>query len=346
MIGLILLAIGICLAVFSGKTAPSEAGKDNEKPGNASAAPKLEANRNESYALRGPAVKGKVIQTTDKFEFPEVAVTLQNGDKYSTGTARMANESTTRTEIVAVDNGRPIVMHVAVLRDSRTVSFTFEGMTEPMTETKKGPLEGATILIEFKNGRWVRTLMGAQPNKEQKEELQRSFVEPDVIYPTEKISPGHSWQLKDYQLAHFFPDSLSVSGTAACTFDGIEMHQNQKCAVISTHLEISARALFNNTPSDYTVGANNLSYRRLDTLVDSESVTDGQMTLKSSMVSNGVRTNMELSGPFHSALYSNDVTNMPGIGRRELRNVPIAMLARFGAASSNISPGDVWARSW
>ena len=135
------------------------------------------------------------------------------------------------------------------------------------------------------------------PNKEQKEELTNQFVDPDEIYPTEKVSLGYSWQLKDNQLLYFFPDALSVAGNAWCKFKEMEMHQDQQCAVVSSRIEIVARTLVQNEPAEFNIGANATTYRRLDKSVDIESSIDGQMTARTSWIADSAKTVMEISGP-------------------------------------------------
>ena len=344
VLGLILLAIGIWLQVVQAKSGAAEPVPPKEKAGGPSPSASIGLARAESYSLRIPAVKGKVIRTTSRFDVPEMAISLEEGGKYSKGGGSISNESTSRTEIIAVENSRPIVMHQYIIRDSRSTTMNFEN-AEPVTEAKKGPLEGATILVESKNGRWVQTLMGEVPNKAQKAELQHQFIDADDIYPTEKVSPGYSWQLKDYQLAYFFRDAFSISGTAWCKFSGVEIHQDQRCAVISVRIEISARMLIDNEPAEVSLGANDIIYRALDTFVDVEESADGQMTMKSSWISEGSRTTMEMAGPFHLANYNSDITARPDLGMARLPRIRMAMFAPFGESFLNISPVSASAQS-
>jgi hypothetical protein len=231
------------------------------------------------------------------------------------------------------------VLREKILSDTQSTTTTFDGKTSNNTE--KGPLEGATVLVEFKNGRWVRSLMGGTPNKAQKAELQQQFVDPDEIYPTDKVSPGgYKWQLKDQQLVHFLSGVLSATGDAWCTFTGVEMHQDQKCAVISSWLQISCRALVNNNPTEINVGASSTIYRALDKLVDIESSVDGQMTMKSSSVINGSKTTMEIAGPFHFVEYDTDITSQPDFGMVHRCDFRLATLVRSDDVMFwNTSPG-------
>jgi hypothetical protein len=329
-LGLILLATGIVLQVVQAKSGSSEKAADTaEKSENATQASPHGKNSAQKYALRIPAVKGRIIQTITRMEMPELAVSVEQGGKYTTGTESVSNQSKTRTEIMAAENGRPTVLRQAILSDSESSTIVLGD--QPSNDAKKGPLEGAVVLIELKNGRWVKTLQGRQPDKTQKAELQKQFVNSDDIYPTEKISPGYRWELKDQQLVYFFPDALSVSGNAWCTFEGIESHLDQKCAAISSRIQITAKTLLNNNEAEISVGANAMIYRALDKFVDVEATIDGQMKLKSSSVIKDVRTIIEIGGSFHSASYDTGVTSQPDVGFIRYRDSRIAMFAPSAA---------------
>ena len=305
MLGLILLGCGIWLQFSS-----SQPSQEKQQVAKVSPAPSA----GEAYALRKPAVKGRVIRATTRMDWPEVHVSLEAAGKYSQGNLTFSNETNSIVEVMAVENGRPTVMRIKITADNRSTSLALEG-AEPNSNTKKGPLEGASILVELKNGHWVRTLLNGTPTKEQKEELQRQYVDPDEIYPTEKVPPGHTWQLTGNQLLYFFPDSLSVSGNAWCKFTEVLSRQGQQCAVISSRVELVAQTLVQNQPAEFHIGANAMTYRALDKLLDIESNIAGQMTAKCSWIAGGTRTTMEISGAFHSAAYGTDVTDRPDLAR-------------------------------
>jgi hypothetical protein len=334
VIGLILLGAGVWMQVIQGRATSAEGAKD--KPVNAQASPAATAVTAEKYALRAPAMKGKLKRVAMKMEMPEASLTVEAGGKYVTGTGSTSVEGTQTIEIVAVEDGRPSVLRQKILGDNRNVAITLDGKVSNKSE--KGPLEGATVLVELKNGRWVRSLMGNTPNPEQKVELQQPFVNSDDIYPTDRVSPGFVWQLKDYQLAHFFPGALSATGDAWCTFTGVETHQDRKCAVISTWLQISYKALVNNNPAEFSVGASCIIYRALDKLVDIESNMDGQMTMKLLSVMNGAKTTIEMNGPLHAVSYVTDISDQPQLSTTAPWNLRLATL---------VSPGDemFWSNS-
>jgi hypothetical protein len=310
VIGLILLGAGVSMQMVQVKVnSASEANKD--KLVNAEASPIPPTAPVQTYTLRGPPVKGKMIRTTTRIDMPEQSVSVETGGNYTTGSASASTEKTERIEIMAVEDVRPVVLRQKILSDARNTTATFAGQTSNNTE--KGPLEGATMLVEFKNGQWVRSLMGDTPNQAQKAELQQQFVDSDEIYPTEKVSPGYKWQLKDHQLAHFFSGVLSATGDAWCTFTGVEMRQGRKCAVISTWLQISYKALVDNHPAEINVGASGTTYRALDKLIDVESIANGNMTMKMSSIINGLKTTVEMAGPLHMAEYATDVTDQPDL---------------------------------
>jgi hypothetical protein len=91
----------------------------------------------------------------------------------------------------------------------------------------------------------------------------------------------------------------------------VEVHQARKCAVISSWLQISYRALIDNNPAEINLGASSTTYRALDKLVDLDSTMDGQMTIKWSSIVNGVKTNMEMAGPLHGVQRISDITDQP-----------------------------------
>jgi hypothetical protein len=306
-IGLILLGAGVSMQMIQVKVNSAQANKD--KLVTAQASPTPTTAPEQTYSLRGPVVKGKVIRMTIKMDMPEVSVSLETGGKYTTGSGSISIEKTERIEVMALEGERSSVMREKILSDTRSATVTVEGQTS--NNTQKGPLEGATMLMEYKNGQWVRSLMGNVPNQAQKAELQQQFVDPDEIYPTDKVSPGYKWQLKDYQLAHFFPGVLSATGDAWCTFTDLEMHQDRKCAVISSWLQISYKALVDNNPAEINLGASSTTYRALDKLVDIESRMDGHMTMKWASIVNGLKTTMEMAGSLHAVGYVTDITDQP-----------------------------------
>jgi hypothetical protein len=336
VLGLILLGVGISMQMIQGKVNSAEANKDKQVI--AQASPSATTAPAQTYALRVPAVKGKVIRTTRRIDMPEMSLSVEAGGKYMTGNGSVSNEKTERLEIMAVEDGRPSVLREKILSDSQSTIMTLEGKTSNNAE--KGPLEGATVLVEFKNGRWVRSLMGGTPNKAQNAELQQQFVDPAEIYPTDKVSPGYKWQLKDQQLVHFLSGALSATGDAWCTFTGVELHQDQKCAVISSWLQISFKALVNSNPTEINLGASCTAYRALDKLVDIESSVDGQMTMKSSLIINGSKSTVEIAGPFHTVEYGTDITSQPDFSMVHCCDFRLATLVRSDDVMFwNTSPG-------
>jgi hypothetical protein len=105
VLGLILLGVGISMQVIQGKVNSAEANKDKQV--NAQASPSATTVPLQTYALRVPAVKGKVIRTTTRMDMPEMSVSVEAGGKYITGTGSTSNEKTERIEIMAVEDVRP-----------------------------------------------------------------------------------------------------------------------------------------------------------------------------------------------------------------------------------------------
>jgi hypothetical protein len=307
LIGLVLLGAGVAMQVAQVKVNSTEANKDKVATGQTTPTATIEPAR--MYTLRGPIMKGRVIRTSLKMEMPEVSVSAETGGKYTTGSGVISIEKSERIEVIALEGERPSILREKILSDTRTATVTIEGQSS--NSTQKGPLEGATMMVEYKHGQWVRSLMENSPNQAQKAELQQQFVDPDEIYPVEQVPLGYKWQLKEHQLAHFFPGVLSASGDAWCTFTDVQVHQGRKCAVISSWLQISYRALIDNNPAEINLGASGMTYRALDKLVDLDATMDGQMTIKWSSVVNGTKSTMEMAGPLHGVQRISDITDQP-----------------------------------
>jgi hypothetical protein len=328
VIGLILLGVGVVLQMGQVKPNPAEPKKEQALADQPS--PNATTSAVQKYALRSVAVKGRVLRSVMKMDIPDASLSVEAAGKYITGGGTASLETTERMEVIAVEGGRASVLRQRILGDTRSSTMTFEGKST--TSTEKGPLEGTTLLLELKNGRWVRSLLGNAPNQAQKAELQQQFVDPDEIYPTDKVSPGYKWQLKDQQLVHFFQNALSATGEAWCTFNGVEMRQDRKCAVISSWIQISYKTLVNNNPAEFTVGATGMSYRDLDKLIDIESSMDGQMTMKISAIMNGSKTTVELAGPLHAVKYISDISGQPELGAARRDDLRMATLVCPGGA--------------
>jgi hypothetical protein len=308
-LGLVLVAIGtgmFWMQIIQNRSMPAAAGSDKEKAGNPSPSTTI-APEQETYALRGPSRKGTVTRTTYKYEVPDVALTIEENGGYTTGSAKLLNESTWRTEVIAVEDGHPLVLRKKIESDSRSMTLTIEGATN--TNAKKGPLEGATLLLELKNGRWVKTLVGGEPTEAQKEELEQPFVGSEELYPIEKIAPGHTWQVKDQQLASLYPNALQISGNAWCKFERVELHQNEKCVVISRRLQVAYKKLVGRRLTEYNEGTNSMTYRALNTFYDVETTSEGNLTIKYTHVLGGKKQTVEIAGPFQSVSYVTDITS-------------------------------------
>jgi hypothetical protein len=86
VMGLILLGAGVSMQMIQVKVnSASEGNKD--KLVNAQASPISTTAPVQTYTLRGPPVKGKVIRTTTRIDMPEQSVSVETGGNYTTGSA-------------------------------------------------------------------------------------------------------------------------------------------------------------------------------------------------------------------------------------------------------------------
>ncbi len=309
-LGAILLAIGIYLQLVSTRQNATAESKRSEAfhptPAAAETPRQLETPR---YALRASAQPGRVLRAVWKQEMPNATITLEQGNSYITATESTAKNWMLLTDIMAANDGAPTVIRQTIQSDNRSTQLTLEGK-EPTTQETKGPLVGATILFEWKNGSWEKSLVDKQPNAEEKAELdQQQFVNVDDIYPKEKVSPGYSWELKDQQLVHFLPNAFSIRGDALCAFEKIESHRGEKCAVITQHVDANFKMLVGRDEAAVEFGGNSTTYRSLDKLIDLETVMDGQMVIQTSQIINAQKHNVKIVGPLHAEVRTTDVTD-------------------------------------
>lgn len=303
ILGALLLLIGIWLQISASRTPePTTAGASAPSPSpSATGAP--------TYSLRAPLQRGKILRQDWKWEMPAGKITLDLDGKYISGTDRSFRDWSVATEFVAVDDDQPVLARQTFRSDHRRYELEVEKMPPIKSETT-GPLVGETILFEQKNGQWQKSLVNKQPTAEEQAELdQQVFVNPDSIYPNEKVAPGYVWHLKDEQLAYFLPPALSIKGDATCTFAKIESHGGEKCAVITQHLEASVKMLFQNVATDYQIGGDGYVYRSLEKLIDLDGFTNGQMLMKFSTVFSGQKADVEINGGYRMSGHATDITD-------------------------------------
>ncbi len=310
-LGLFLLAVGIFLQLGASKETPAEP-KPAKSEQSATPAPTATPSGPPGYALRGALQVGQVFRSDWVQKLSNAVITVQVGEKNATATGNWNSKSTVRTEIVAMRDGEPSVVRLTWESDDRVFEMKLQGQQQPNKNEQKGPLIGETVLLEMQNGQTRKTLMGKQPTTEQQAALdEQNFTNPDDIYPKEKVVPGYSWEVKDQHLAHFLPTALSIKGDALCTFEKVEAHRGQKCAVITLSINASFKVLFNGQEAEVEFGGHSTAYRSLDKLIDLETVMDGQMAITVAQILNGQRVNLKVAGPMRSEVHNREITDEP-----------------------------------
>jgi hypothetical protein len=148
------------------------------------------------------------------------------------------------------------------------------------------PLEGETILVKKEYGIWKSELSGKKrPTEHQARALEHwHYVDNDEIYLKESISLRYHWQIDDpifiARLVGLSGQTLSISGRLVQNLDDIVIFKEERCALISWRLEITADILGEDGEKmQAQISADGGTYRSLERYLDVQSKGQGLLTL-------------------------------------------------------------------
>lgn len=224
---------------------------------------------------------------------------LLNGRQQVTGTMNIDNISTTRTEVVASRYGMPSVLKETTLSDVTTTTTRMGD--EISTETENGALTGCTVLIEQKNGNWIKNLIGQSPNPEQDAELRSAYADDNDLYPAVPVSVGDSWTIDGARLAAVWgmdAERFDTDSRATLKLEGFEYVMGERCAVIAVNpMTVSGTMERQGEAFRISFTGRGLIYRSLAKCVDVQTEMEGTATLEGDSMVEGNRVQTSVTMP-------------------------------------------------
>lgn len=294
VLGVILLIGGISL-YFAGQPHYQPQTPHEEKP------PKDVGLNN--YKLRANSLpSGRTIEKRSQFSMSDGTVTFQDGVGHVvTGKINIEGGDSEKLEILSSSNGRPTAFKQTILSDvTKTTIHIAENVT---TNTEHGVLNGHSILIEKKDGVWVKSLLGSEPTEAQRNELREPYEDDYETYPAGSVKIGAEWRLDGPQIAYMsgFQNLLSVDGSASMTFEKLVDHGGEKCAVILVkRLELDG-IMLNNTGNvvRFKLGGSGAIYRSLTKFIDTKWSFEGTMMADGEIILEEQKVKMNIVGPIN-----------------------------------------------
>lgn len=252
------------------------------------------------YDLRGPAPKtGTIIQSRTELRNPDGTLTVEGNGSVTRARASGESASTTETEIVETAGKTASRVRYRVAEDWQKRSIDFDGAA-PQITLEDSPLVGETLLIERRDGNWVKTLLGHEPSEEQRKRLREPYADGDEIYPAKPVAVGATWQVEGAKLAAIFgfADALSVEGKAHFTLDEVAAEAGDRLALLSYRLELRVKQLDDNqVPADFSLGGSGSIKRSLTAWIDVSNRFSGQQLSTFTVTQDGSTSKVTSAGP-------------------------------------------------
>ncbi len=255
----------------------------------------------QAYDLRGHApAQGSIIQNRIEVKMPAGVLTLESGGTVSRAKAVEESVTMEEMEVVQTVNRQLTLGRIKIAEKWSRSSFERDG-ADPQTTIKDDPLVGETLLIERRDDGWQKTLLGHEPNEQQKASLRKPFTEDAEVYPARPVAPGESWTLEGAKLARLFGfgDALSADGKATYTLEKVIQEAGERRAVISYRLELRVRSLDDDqSPVDLSIGGSGKIHRSLKSYLNVSDHFSGQQQTTGSATDNGRKANATEAGAF------------------------------------------------
>lgn len=293
VLGSVLLIGGISL--YMGGQLYDQAPEGESKPS--------KVTNKKTYTLRADSVPpGRIIEVLTQFSWPEANMTIVSGaDQTKNVKISVVSNEITKSEILSSLGGRPTALKETILSDTTKTTTYIDG--DEKTVTEEGSLSGHSILIEKQGGRWVKSLLGAEPTAEQQAELREPYGDEYETYPAGSVEVGTTWALDGPQLAHIcgFGNLLSIAGSANLTFDGIVQCGEEKCAAISLkRIELSGDMLVDGEIVKFELGGYGTGLRSISNFIDIESSIEGTMRVEQKTIIDEKEVVINIVGPIKS----------------------------------------------
>jgi len=258
-----------------------------------------------SYDLRGPApVKGMSSNEESHSLIKDAVVVLRSGQaELKVGTISTETDAKSDGEIVAVDGRDATKVRRRIITSVTKTRGTLND--EKVDKSEPNPLTGEWVVSERRGKEWANRLEDAskKPTAEQKKEL--DDLDPpqndDALFPAKAVPVGHRWD-SDAAAVHagFLPGSKvsDVTGKATSEFRGLEMVGGEECARVESDIDIKGKVEVQGKPAKFAVSGKRVLYRSLKTGENLRDEFTGKMTLVMQEEMDGVKAEIELTGPF------------------------------------------------
>jgi hypothetical protein len=301
-VGLVMMICGIGLQLSASDTPDSHAPNAQAQLANPGKETTGGAEQN-AYVLRTSTVPtGRTVEarTASKLTDGTFRLQLPAGGALVTGSAKIEQNETCTVEVLSSETGRVTVLKSTVLA-SATVT-TLEIGEKSNTTTEHDVLVGLPVLIEYRNGGWHKSLLGAAPDDAQARELRSAYADETETYPQTPVSIGGTWTLSGPQVAAIsgLGDMLTVNGSATMQLDRVFTRDGESFAEISVkRLEVDGTSLDeNNNILRSRVGGHGSILRSLTRFVDAKTTFEGTATYEGETKINDQFAHMTLAGSF------------------------------------------------
>lgn len=198
------------------------------------------AESGERYSLRQNFSAGDFLTETISMNMDDGALryVLPDGTAI-TGKMTVSSKQVMETEFLSSTRKR--------VRYVSDVSKTYlEVAGEVETEEETGPLQGAVLLADMNDGKWVFRLENGEPTEAQAEELQSlsGTLDDQLAYPAEPVPRGHTWEIPPMVLKGLIGDSFhGLKGQVDSVLNKASHCGGHVCASVHSEGAIAATAL-------------------------------------------------------------------------------------------------------
>ncbi|HYH68361.1 MAG TPA: hypothetical protein VD866_26950 [Urbifossiella sp.] len=258
------------------------------------------ARQEPEYDLRGPAPqKGQVTIHNRTIQIKNAKVAIKAGGMVIDAKRTFKSVVEYELELLDVKDRLATKAQFRVVVD-KTDTVTNVGGNE-MEESKNGDLLGEVIVSERNAaGKWMRTLVGARPNDEQKQALDElSGPESnDDAYPAGKVKVGHKWEAKAADFQHMFGLSISErKGKLSMRLVRVERFNGEECAVIETKGKVTGIEKTDEGDMNVEMELDGLTWQSLKTGIDVKDHAKGRIRMSGTIDQDGQRLDLDLTGP-------------------------------------------------
>jgi hypothetical protein len=256
-----------------------------------------------TYDLRGPATKkGTVYADTTLTRIKDATVIARIGQaELKLGTASVDGDKKTEVEILAVNGHDVTRIRTHIVKDTTKLKGNLDG--NDVNETEEDPLTGKVVISEWNGKKWTHKLEKGEPNEKEQGKLDEfdGIAQEYALYPTGRVPVGHKWEsdAATLQKGMFAAmNAVDLTGKSTSHFIKIEKVAGEDCAVIETDLSVKGTRDSKGEKAPFAMSGKRTVYRSLATGDILKEDFDGKMTLVVVQKEDGLKTEIEISGPF------------------------------------------------